>query len=219
MSGLNPVVIVLIALACAAGACLGWLLRGERQSRSEAVRFARAQDQLRAQQAELNKLQRQRDQLQSKIDDAGHRHHQQKRQLASMREALDEQAMRFRTIQRRLQEAIQHNSDSQSAERKLQRQLELLIRRTAQSRAQASSPPPEQAKKRIDPQDLRQIRGIGPALAKKLNALGIHRLEQLAQLNETDADVLDTQLKFPGRIRRDRWIEQAQELVMQIESA
>ena len=218
MNGLNLITILLIALGCLAGVCLGWLLRGERQSRAEAVRHARQQDQLNAQQTEIDKLHRQRESLQAKVDDASHGHHQQKRQLASMREALDEQAARFRKSQKRFQEMLSQLAESKSSERRLKRQLKLLIRRTADARANGADPSAAPVARAVDPEDLQQIRGIGPALARKLNALGIHRLQQLADLTEADADELDAQMKFPGRIRRDQSIEQAQSLVARLGS-
>ncbi len=60
--------------------------------------------------------------------------------------------------------------------------------------------------------DLTQIEGIGPAFARALNAVGVLTFAQLAQ---QDADSLAGKLAVrvtSERIRRDRWIEQAQTL-------
>ncbi|TGX52684.1 hypothetical protein E5A73_13640 [Sphingomonas gei] len=58
--------------------------------------------------------------------------------------------------------------------------------------------------------DLTRMKGVGPKLADRLNALGVTRFAQLAALTPAEADALDAQLgTFQGRIHRDRWIEQA----------
>lgn len=62
--------------------------------------------------------------------------------------------------------------------------------------------------------DLKMIAGIGPGLEKKLNAAGITSYAQIAML--TDADILRLErevVKFAGRITRDDWIGQAQQLL------
>jgi predicted flap endonuclease-1-like 5' DNA nuclease len=58
--------------------------------------------------------------------------------------------------------------------------------------------------------DLMAIAGIGPALAKKLNAEGILSYKQLAALSNEDVANLDP--KFKGRIKRDDWVGQAKKL-------
>ncbi len=60
--------------------------------------------------------------------------------------------------------------------------------------------------------DLKKITGVGPVLEKKLNALGITRLDQIANLSDEDIDKIDTALNFKGRISRDDWIGQARSL-------
>jgi predicted flap endonuclease-1-like 5' DNA nuclease len=57
--------------------------------------------------------------------------------------------------------------------------------------------------------DLTAIRGIGPGLEHRLNGLGIFHYRQLAHLTDADADWLGNQLPVRGRVRRDRWSQQA----------
>ena len=62
--------------------------------------------------------------------------------------------------------------------------------------------------------DLTRIRGIGRTLAAQLNGLGISRYQQIAELD--DARLADEQHRLHphrGRIVRDRWIEQAVDLI------
>jgi predicted flap endonuclease-1-like 5' DNA nuclease len=65
------------------------------------------------------------------------------------------------------------------------------------------------------PDDLTVMRGVGPRLAEKLNALGITRFVQLAMLDSQEAEALDAQLgAYKGQLERDRWIDQAQMLAL-----
>ncbi len=61
--------------------------------------------------------------------------------------------------------------------------------------------------------DLKQIKGIGPAIEKTLNDMGIYRLQQIADMTEYDIDRVAERLKgFHSRIYRENWIGQAREL-------
>ena len=61
--------------------------------------------------------------------------------------------------------------------------------------------------------DLKQIKGIGPAIEKTLNELGIIRLSQIADMSEYDIDRVAKRLKgFRSRIYREDWIGQARDL-------
>ena len=61
--------------------------------------------------------------------------------------------------------------------------------------------------------DLQQIRGIGPAIEKTLNELGIFRFQQISNMSEYDIDRIARRLKgFHSRIYREDWIGQAREL-------
>lgn len=55
------------------------------------------------------------------------------------------------------------------------------------------------------PDDLTQLKGVGPKLAATLNELGISRFTQLASLGEADLERIDRQLgPFKGRLQRDQ---------------
>ena len=62
--------------------------------------------------------------------------------------------------------------------------------------------------------DLQVIKGIGPFIEEKLNALGITTYRQLANMTAK----LETQVNeaiefFPGRVKRDQWVAQAKILL------
>lgn len=60
--------------------------------------------------------------------------------------------------------------------------------------------------------NLRQIKGIGPKIESSLQALGVFHLDQIAGWTKAEVDWVDGQLALKGRIRRERWVEQAREL-------
>lgn len=61
--------------------------------------------------------------------------------------------------------------------------------------------------------DLKVISGIGPALEKKLYQQGIYSFKHLAELSDAEIEELERNvIGFPGRIRRDNWVEQAKAL-------
>jgi len=61
---------------------------------------------------------------------------------------------------------------------------------------------------------LSNIKGIGPFIEEKLNMLGISTYAQLAEMDEEMMDRVNEAIEFfPGRVKRDRWVEQARGLV------
>ena len=64
--------------------------------------------------------------------------------------------------------------------------------------------------------DLKEIKGVGPAIERTLNGLGIYRFNQIAEMSEYDIDRVAQQLKgFRSRIYREDWIGQARTLQYQ----
>lgn len=60
--------------------------------------------------------------------------------------------------------------------------------------------------------NLKQIRGIGPGIEKKLNGLGVFHLNQIAAWDSEAVEWIERQLSLKGRVERDKWIEQARNL-------
>ncbi len=63
------------------------------------------------------------------------------------------------------------------------------------------------------PDDLTKIAGVGPQIEKKLNEQGVFHYWQLAAMTDEEAARLDADLKFNGRILRDKWAELARALM------
>lgn len=61
--------------------------------------------------------------------------------------------------------------------------------------------------------NLKKIKGVGPAIEKTLNEMGIVSFQQIADMSEYDIDRVARRLKgFRTRIYREDWIGQAREL-------
>jgi predicted flap endonuclease-1-like 5' DNA nuclease len=58
--------------------------------------------------------------------------------------------------------------------------------------------------------DLRRIKGVGPALSDLLHSLGVHRFDQIAAWSPAEVAKVEAHMgSFQNRIERDRWVEQA----------
>lgn len=77
---------------------------------------------------------------------------------------------------------------------------------SAETTTSSASPTPTPTK-----DDLKVLKGIGKVLEDKLNALGISTYQQIALLSPEDTKRIEAELRFPGRIQRDNWIQQARE--------
>jgi NADH-quinone oxidoreductase subunit E len=57
--------------------------------------------------------------------------------------------------------------------------------------------------------DLTLIMGIGPAIEKTLNAMGITTYRQVADLTEAQIEAVETEAGFRGRVTKNNWLHQA----------
>ena len=62
------------------------------------------------------------------------------------------------------------------------------------------------------PDDLTQIKGIGPTVERLLFEQGIFRFDQIAALGESEIAAIEAAIGFSGRIGREAWVEQARTL-------
>ena len=64
-----------------------------------------------------------------------------------------------------------------------------------------------------DRDDLQTIKGIGPFIEEKLNALGIYTFEQISKMTAKIEEEVNVAIEFfPGRVKRDEWAKQAKKL-------
>jgi len=64
-----------------------------------------------------------------------------------------------------------------------------------------------------EPDDLKQLSGVGQKLEDKLNELGITTFEQVANFTDEEIAFVDETLNFKGRIEREDWTGQAKALL------
>jgi predicted flap endonuclease-1-like 5' DNA nuclease len=81
----------------------------------------------------------------------------------------------------------------------------------------AKRPPPKIREAPTPPRsakdDLKQIKGIGPAIERLLNRLGYRTFRDIAGWGEEEIQRVTGHLgAFAGRVRRDRWVQQAKRL-------
>lgn len=57
--------------------------------------------------------------------------------------------------------------------------------------------------------NLRQIKGVGPKIEASLHGMGVFHIDQIAGWSEANIDWVESRLAFRGRVRRERWVEQA----------
>ena len=63
------------------------------------------------------------------------------------------------------------------------------------------------------PDDLKQIKGVGPKLEQLCHELGFYHFDQVAAWTAQEVAWVDANLKgFKGRVSRDNWVEQAKVL-------
>lgn len=60
--------------------------------------------------------------------------------------------------------------------------------------------------------DLKRIKGVGAVIEETLNTLGVYQFSQIADWNEVNVSWIEESLSFPGRIKRENWIDQAKTL-------
>jgi len=72
---------------------------------------------------------------------------------------------------------------------------------------------PTEAAKSSNADDLSQIVGITGTLRKKLATEGVNSVRQIAELTPVKISELDEKLKLKGRIAREEWMQQAQDLI------
>lgn len=87
--------------------------------------------------------------------------------------------------------------------------------KAAPAPAPKSNKPSFLAAPKGQPDDLTQIKGIGPKLSSTLNALGIFHFTQIAEWTPEQCEWIDDHLAFKGRVQREGWVEQARQLAKQ----
>ncbi len=103
--------------------------------------------------------------------------------------------------------------DAAAATKKIQQAPQNIVEPVTQPEPEVPAPPPAETSNPAPDSrdDLKEIKGIGPVLEGKLNAIGVTRFRQLAELDGEGIKKLAENLggSFPDRIKRDNWVTQA----------
>ena len=68
--------------------------------------------------------------------------------------------------------------------------------------------------KASDKDNLQAIKGVGPFIEEKLNALGIYTYEQISKMTGELEDTVNEAIEFfPGLVKRDKWVAQSKTLL------
>ncbi|MBN8651302.1 MAG: hypothetical protein J0L67_07735 [Cytophagales bacterium] len=117
-------------------------------------------------------------------------------------------------LQQGFNEANQEAAHSKQEKQKLEVELNELkqVKRSAKSSI-AQTQQTSTSTREVD--DLKVINGIGPGIEVKLNKAGIFSFRQISELTEESIERVSSVIEFfPGRIARDRWVEQASKLYL-----
>lgn len=118
-------------------------------------------------------------------------------------------------LQKGFNEANQEATSSKQEKQKLALELTELkqVKRSAKSSGSQTQQASTSVVQEID--DLKVINGIGPGIEVKLNKAGIYSFRQISELTEESIERVSSVIEFfPGRITRDRWVEQASKLYL-----
>ena len=101
-------------------------------------------------------------------------------------------------------------SDENAALAALQAELDDARRHASDLEAKLASQP---AAAQVNVDDLKQVKGIGKAIERRLKNLGIKNLSQLAAMSPAKVEKIDNELDFRGRMTREDWSGQAKSLI------
>lgn len=166
--------------------------------------------------------------LNARIAELEQKHAEAEGQAGKLIEAEDE-VIRARWTGRYLQARVKYLEDKMTAAQAAEAAAKAAPAApapvvTAEPMAPAPAPAPEPAVFRMErpaplsaarggaPDDLTLIEGVTAQTEAALRALGVHHFDQIAAWSAANAAWVNQYLNLGGRIRRERWIEQAQAL-------
>jgi predicted flap endonuclease-1-like 5' DNA nuclease len=198
--------LVMLLIACLIGFAIAWQLRQEVISKHKAEK-----DQLIYDVGSLTtQLDRIRDELTQKQNRARfllESHQKEIRKLSNEKERLKEE---FISIQAYIEELKNEKSQLKRKTEQLERNLQFSQDNVLSLKSNLENAKFTKSFALPPKDDLKLIHGIGPALEKKLNALGIYSFRQISEFtHRTISEITEAIKFFPGRIERDNWVSQA----------
>lgn len=207
-----------LLVSAAIGGAIGWVIRG---MRAEAASAGAPLPHTGGEAA----LADERDRLRTELRASRDAYAELEASLAEIKQVADARADRVRELEQAEAGARQRLAELEDELGRARRSDE---GGKADRRAGFSSEPAEPASRPADdgegtppqalgapegePDDLKQISGIGPGIEKTLHGLGIFHYRQIAAFTPDKVAWIDQHLRFKGRIEREGWIDQARKL-------
>ena len=207
------------------------IARLQAQAKSEHERAAAAENELSLLRIERQELEARVKRLESgtqpvKMTRAEARETDLKAEMGALREELKQREHRIKRLEAQLADSEARVAELEANLRTwkhrvspLAKQLQLqrdLIRKVNDTGQPTTVYTPPDSAVESEPEaadDLQQIRGIGPALERRLNAHGIWRFVQIADMSAAELSEVAGQLSIsPTLPERDEWIRQARDL-------
>jgi len=237
-------ILFMVLVAFLLGFVIAWLLRetGSRQRQSalhslhtERVMLLNNQadlkTQLKRQESKLEEehdavvtTSRENERLKAELDEMKEDGQQWQKELDTLRPKMQEAENELNLLRFRIRQSEHQVTENEEVRKKLQEQLDECREQRRYEREEpvfsdfitgqhlgGISEADEDEK-----DDLKEINGIGPGIQKKLYGMGIFTFKQISEFTEeTIRQVSEAIEFFPGRIDRDRWVEQASRLYLE----
>ncbi|MAT54741.1 MAG: hypothetical protein CMN32_09685 [Saprospirales bacterium] len=136
-----------------------------------------------------------------------------KKRLAAMEKRFSALMDENEALRRELAEAkgMQLKEEKQPVSESLSEVMGAAVQKAVAGKGKSTSKTPKPKAPAKD--DLTRIKGIGPGIEEKLNAMGIYNFEQISHFDEEDIERVSVALgSFKNRILRDDWVGQATKL-------
>ena len=131
-------------------------------------------------------------------------------EIFDLRQGLHERDDRIKQLKHKLKE---WDERVKPLSEQFQQQRSMIEELRGQLKTATEEPPAKRRPSQEPIDDLQQICGIGPALQRKLHEQKIARFQQIAELSDSElAQLADAIGVGIGRIQRDEWVRQAQQL-------
>ena len=206
-------VLVALIVGLAAGAAIGWQLRRQRERTKRQAREAWESEMARAAGCARDRAFQEREEVQTRLQRLTDEHQR-------CETKIDGLAKKLRTSNATVEELKGKLANTNGSTVSKDERIHALHSRIGELEASI-----EERDERDGTPDwllaepggatdkLTAIKGLGPVLERRLNALGIYRYNQLARMTPANARWIAMRLQVvPGRILRDRWAEQARDL-------